>query len=167
MKTSLLIIAALVGSMPAQAEPAQENAIVRHLRPESSPILSGVTLPQNAQLLMLSGQVPPVIDKSQPADSIAAYGDTRTQTIGALNRVKEQLNRQGYTMSDIVRLTVFLVGDPKLGGRMDFKGFSEGYATFFGTPEQPNLVARSTVQVQGLVNPGLLVEIEATAAKAQ
>jgi enamine deaminase RidA (YjgF/YER057c/UK114 family) len=36
---------------------------------------------------------------------------------------------------------------------------------FFGTPAQPNIVARTTVQVAALANPGFLVEVEATAAK--
>ena len=56
-------------------------------------------------------------------------------------------------------------GDPANGGKMDFKGFSEGYAQFFGTSSQPNVVARSTMQVAALVSPGWLVEIEVIAAK--
>ena len=43
---------------------------------------------------------------------------------------------------------------------MDFAGFMAAYSQFFGTKEQPNLPARSTVQVAGLVAPGMLVEIE-------
>lgn len=65
----------------------------------------------------------------------------------------------------MVKLTVFLVGDPKLGGKLDFKGFSEAYGQFFGTADQPNKVARSVVQVSALANPAFLVEIEATAVK--
>jgi enamine deaminase RidA (YjgF/YER057c/UK114 family) len=49
---------------------------------------------------------------------------------------------------------------------MDFAGFNEGYKLFFGTKDNPNLVARSTVQVSALAGPYFLVEIEATAAKA-
>jgi len=41
----------------------------------------------------------------------------------------------------------------------------EAYSQFFGTSSQPNLPARSTVQVAGLVSPGMLVEIEVTLAK--
>jgi enamine deaminase RidA (YjgF/YER057c/UK114 family) len=65
----------------------------------------------------------------------------------------------------VIKLTVYLVGDPNKGGKLDFKGFSDAYSQFFGIPGQPNLVARSTVQVAALANPGFLVEIEATAAK--
>jgi enamine deaminase RidA (YjgF/YER057c/UK114 family) len=71
----------------------------------------------------------------------------------------------GLSLGDVVKMTVFLVGDPATGGKMDFKGFSEAYAQFFGTAGQPNVVARSTMQVSALVNPGWLVEIEVIAAK--
>jgi enamine deaminase RidA (YjgF/YER057c/UK114 family) len=62
-------------------------------------------------------------------------------------------------------MLVFLVGDPANDNKMDFKGFMEAYTQYFGTPEQPNLPARSTIQVAGLAAPGLLVEIEVTLAK--
>ncbi len=58
-----------------------------------------------------------------------------------------------------------LVGDPNNDGNMDFAGFMEGYTQFFGTEEQPNLPARSAMQVAGLVNPGWLVEIEVVAVR--
>ena len=60
--------------------------------------------------------------------------------------------------------SVFLVGDPATG-KMDFKGFMEAYTQFFGTPDQPNLPARSAVQVAGLAAPGVLVEIEVVLAQ--
>ena len=59
----------------------------------------------------------------------------------------------------------YLIGDPAKGGRMDFDGLMAAYSQFFGTAEQPNLPARSTVQVAGLVQPGMLVEIEVQLAK--
>jgi enamine deaminase RidA (YjgF/YER057c/UK114 family) len=39
------------------------------------------------------------------------------------------------------------------------------YTQFFGTKEQPNLPARSTVQVAGLAQAGMLVEIEVQLVK--
>ena len=51
-------------------------------------------------------------------------------------------------------MTVYLVGDPAKGDKMDFEGFMAAYSQFFGTKEQPNLPARSTVQVAGLVAAG-------------
>ena len=68
-------------------------------------------------------------------------------------------------MGDVVKMQVFLVGDPAKGGKMDFAGFMEGYTEHFGTAEQPNLPSRSVMQVAGLANPGFLVEIEVTAVR--
>ncbi len=157
-----MVIAALLLGLGGAVEAAE---IVRHGDVATSPILTGATVPPGASLTFLSGQVPPVIDRNAPADSPRAYGDTKTQTIGTLTRIKAALETMGLGLGDVVKMTVFLVGDPAIGGRMDFKGFSEGYAQFFGTPTQPNKVARSTMQVSALVNPGWLVEIEVIAAK--
>lgn len=151
------------GAGAAHAEPA----IVRHGADGPSPILSGVTVTAGVETLYLSGQVPPVADATADPQTVAAYGDTKTQAIGVFRKIEALLKAQGYELGDVIKLTVFLVGDPALGGRQDFRGFSEAYAQFFGTPEQPNKVARSTVQIAALVNPGFLVEIEATAAKAK
>jgi enamine deaminase RidA (YjgF/YER057c/UK114 family) len=41
----------------------------------------------------------------------------------------------------------------------------EGYRQFYGTAAQPNLPARSALQVAALANPGYLVEIEVTAVR--
>ena len=94
------------------------------------------------------------------------FGDTRIQPISTFSKMKVALAKFGYSMSAVVKLTAFVAGDPKIGGKMDFAGFNAGYNEFFGTSENPNLVARSTVQVAGLASPNFLVEIEAVAAKA-
>ena len=129
------------------------------------PFLMAATVPAGRELVFLSGHTPPVVDASAPPDSHKAFGDTYTQTVGTLKEVRKSLERLGLTMSHLVKLQVFLVGDPALGGRMDNEGFSRAYAEFFGTPEQPYLVVRTRMQVISLVNPGWLVEIEALAVK--
>ncbi len=68
-------------------------------------------------------------------------------------------------MSDVVKMNVFLVGDPAKGGAMDFEGLMKAYARHFGTSAQPSLPARTTVQVVALPMPGALVEIEVVAAR--
>lgn len=156
-----IILAGLASLLAVEAN-AQ---VVRHAGAPESPILTGVTVPGGTTLIHLSGQVPPVVDTTKAGTSIEAFGDTKQQSIGVFRKIESLLTAQGLSLGDVVKLTVFLVGDPKLGGKQDFKGFSEAYAQFFGTAAQPNKVARSTVQVAGLVNPGFLVEIEAVAAK--
>jgi enamine deaminase RidA (YjgF/YER057c/UK114 family) len=130
-------------------------------------ILQAVTVPAGAETIILSGQLASPIDPSKRPDSVASFGDTKTQTISTLNKIKDILASRGYAMSDIVKMTVFLAADPaRADGRMDFAGMNEAYRMFFGTAENPNVVARSTVQVAGLAGPYYLVEIEVMAAKA-
>lgn len=145
---------------------AQAQGIVRHTNPPPAIILGGVTVPPGAEILMLSGQLASPIDPAK-TEGIEAYGDTKTQTISTFRKIEAALAKQGYAMSDVIKLTVFVVGDPKLGGKMDFAGFNAGYREFFGTAANPNLVARSTVQVAALAGPQFLIEIEATAAKVK
>ena len=66
---------------------------------------------------------------------------------------------------DVIKATVFLVGDPAKGGEIDFAGLNAAWSETFGTAAQPNKPARSTVKVAGLVAPGALVEIEFVAAR--
>lgn len=149
------------------AAPSLAQGILRHQGGSGLPILAGAEIPPNATTFYLSGQVPPVVNAGADPNSLEAFGDTKTQAIGTINRIKATLEQHGYTMGDVVKMQVFLVPDPTKGNRMDFKGWSEAYAQFFGTPAQPNTVARSTMAVAGLVNPGWLVEVEVTAAKVK
>ena len=99
-----------------------------------------------------------------PAGSVERFGDTETQTRSVLGKIEAALKAQGLGMGDVVMMRVFLVAPPGQA-RMDFAGMMRGYKLFFGTAAQPLKPARSTMQVAGLVDPGLLVEIEVTAAK--
>jgi enamine deaminase RidA (YjgF/YER057c/UK114 family) len=146
---------------------ALSQDVIRHKLPNGStfPISAAVEVPPGKTLVFLSGMVPPVADPKSPKDSIAAYGDTKTQTIGALNTIKSELESLHLTLGDVIKMQVFMAGDPAKGGKMDFAGFMEGYTQFFGTPAQPNLPVRSAMQVAALANPGFLVEIEVTAVR--
>jgi enamine deaminase RidA (YjgF/YER057c/UK114 family) len=95
---------------------------------------------------------------------VERYGDTETQTRSVLRKVEAVLAEQGLSMGDVVMMRVFLVAPPGQA-RMDFAGMMRAYREAFGTPNQPNKPARSTMQVAGLVDAGWLVEIEVTAAK--
>jgi enamine deaminase RidA (YjgF/YER057c/UK114 family) len=131
------------------------------------PISSAVTVKAGTDTYFLSGALAPVVNKDAPKGSVAAYGDTETQTVGALNAIKATLARLGLTVGDVVKMTVFLVGDPAKDNKMDFDGMMAGYKQFFGTAEQPNKPSRSAVQVAALAAPGALVEIEVIAAKSR
>lgn len=148
------------------AQPSVAQTVTRYPIPNSDfPIAQAVEVPGEADVVYVSGQVPPLVDESVEPNTVAAFGDTKTQTINVLERIQGILEGLDLTMGDVVKMQVFLVGDPSLDGAMDFAGFMEGYTQFFGTEEQPNLPARSAMQVAGLVNPGWLVEIEVTAVR--
>ncbi|MBN9256617.1 MULTISPECIES: RidA family protein [unclassified Mesorhizobium] len=140
--------------------------VVRHKIPNSNfPIARAVEVPADKTTVYLSGAVPSVIDEKADKATVAAYGDTKAQTESVLKSIDKTLNELGLKMGDVIKMTVFLVGDPGKGGKMDFAGFMEGYTQFFGTEAQPNLPTRSVVEVAGLASPGFLVEIEVTAVR--
>ena len=144
--------------------PALHAADIVHSYKGDFPIASVVTVPPGATTYYLSGLPASVANPNAPKGSIESYGDTKTQTISALSSIKGVLAEQGLTMGDVVMMHVYLVGDPSKDGKMDFAGMMEGYTQFFGTKDQPNKPARTTVQVSSLVGPGQLVEIEVVAA---
>lgn len=131
----------------------------------TAPISQTVSVPASAQLVFLSGALPDVADPQAPQGTTAAYGDTRTQTESVIRKLQQVLQAQGLDLGDIVQLRVFLVGVPKLDGRLDFAGLQAGYTPFFGTAEQPNKPARTAIQVAGLPLPGALVEIDGIAVR--
>jgi enamine deaminase RidA (YjgF/YER057c/UK114 family) len=151
------MLSALLAGDLARAE------VIRHPIPNSTfPISQAVEVSGNVTTYYVSGQVPPIVNKDFDTNTREAYGDTKTQTVGVLNRIKTILEGFGLGMGDVVKMQVFLVHTP--ASPMDFKAFMDGYTQFFGGA-QPNLPARSVVGVASLANPGFLVEVEVIAVK--
>jgi enamine deaminase RidA (YjgF/YER057c/UK114 family) len=146
--------------------PAAE--LVRYPLPNNSsfPISSAVEVRGDVGTVYLSGMVPPNLDATPGPGRAPNYGsDTKAQTVGTLTAIQKALAGMGLSMSDVIRMQVFLVGDANKSGKMDFAGFMEGYTQFFGTATQPNLPSRSVFQVVALANPAFLVEIEVVAIR--
>ncbi|MDR6291149.1 enamine deaminase RidA (YjgF/YER057c/UK114 family) [Inquilinus ginsengisoli] len=162
MKTmAAACLAALVTAGPALADD-----VIRHKIPNSDfPIARAVEVPAGKTTVYVSGAVPPVADTAAAKNTVAAYGDTKAQTVAVFQSIEKTLKDLGLGLGDVVKMQVFLVGDPAKEGKMDFAGFMEGYRQFYGTAAQPNLPARSALQVAALANPGYLVEIEVTAVR--
>lgn len=166
MKTILLAVAAIVAiGVPALAKPATAIDRLTSPGPDGKPglILKGVIVPAGYETFYLSGQLADPIDPAKK-ETVDDYGDTRTQTVNTLNKIKALLESKGYTIGDVVKMQAFLAADPKLG-KIDFTGFNSGFKEFFGSAANPNTVARSTFQVANLVAPMFLVELEVTAVK--
>lgn len=119
------------------------------------PISQGVWV---GDTLYLSGMMASTLSAPTP-------GDTKDQTVSAIQQIQKALEAQKLTLGDVVMMHVYLAGDPAKGGKMDFAGFMAGYTQFFGTKDQPNKPARSAMQVAALAAPTGLVEIEVIAVR--
>lgn len=165
LKTISLAVAAAAALATASGAQAQVTRI------KSNPqalILDAAKVSAGSDVLYISGQLPSPVNpamKMTDVKSIEDMGDTKAQTISVLGKIKAILAAQGFALSDLVKLSLFVAADPRTG-KMDFAGANEGFKTFFGTAENPTTVARSTFQVAALVGPHFLIEIEAIAAKA-
>jgi enamine deaminase RidA (YjgF/YER057c/UK114 family) len=159
-----LAIAALAAAFSARIASAAD---IVHAGKDESPIAGVVIVPPGATTYYVSGMTSPVNNPAAPKGTVESYGDTKTQTIGAITRIKDTLAEQKLGLEDIVMMHVYLVGDPAKDGKMDFAGMMEGYKQFFGTAAQPNKPARTTMQIAALAGPGILVEIEVIAAKVK
>jgi enamine deaminase RidA (YjgF/YER057c/UK114 family) len=150
----------LVPALGAQAA----DTIVRRALPDF-PIASSVAVPGAARVVFVSGTLPDAAKPEAPAGSIERFGDTATQSASVLGKIAKELAESGLTMADVVKMNVFMVGDPAKGGAMDFAGLMQAYSKHFGAASNGNLPARTTVQVVALPLPGALVEIEVVAAR--
>src|SRR5258708_15710562 len=84
--------------------------VVRYPIPNSTfPIAQAVQVTGNVTTYYVSGQVPPVASKDADPQTPQAYGDTKVQTVGVLNRIKGILEGLGLTIGDVVKMQGFLV----------------------------------------------------------
>jgi len=160
-KIALLALPIAALCLPACAT-AQEAEVVRTYGSPTARIAGTATVPPGSTMVFISGTTPSPLDPAVPEN----LGNTREQTLSVLTKIKATLEGMGMGMGDLVKLTVFLVGTPETEGRMDAAAMNEVFATFFGTPEQPNRPTRSTIQIAALGRPGMYVEIEGIAAVA-
>ena len=157
---SLAVATALL--LPAAAHPLAAWAakapdpIVRVGAPES-PIASLTLVPAGYDMAFVSGATPGAPNQPRPVG-------TEAQTTDVLNKITALLKAQDMTMGDVVVMRVFLGIDPDKGGHADRVGMNAAFKTFFGTADQPNKPARTTVAITDTMPTGL-VEIDAIAAR--
>src|SRR3974390_3418248 len=87
----LILTAGVFVFLAAMSVYAAESAkIVRLPLPDGNefPIASAVTVKTGVDTYYLSGALAPIINKDAPKGSVAAYGDTEIQTLGAPNAIK-------------------------------------------------------------------------------
>ena len=145
---------ALLVSVASAAHAAE---ITRVYGAPDSPIASLTYVPAGSDIAFVSGATPGAQGQPKPVG-------TEAQTFDVLTKIDALLKTQGMTMGDVVMMRVFLGVDPDKGGHADRAGMNAAFKTFFGTADQPNKPARTTVAVTDM-NPGSFVEIDAMAAK--
>ena len=162
MNKAILIGALVLFSSSVTAD------VTRHALPNNStfPISRAVEVTADTTLIFHSGTVPGPVNPDAERGSREYFGDTETQALNVFRRMENSFKELGVGFGDVIKLTVFLVGDPEMDGRMDFGGFMKAYVKYFGTEEQPNKPARSAFQIAGLAGgPYMLIEIEAVIAR--
>lgn len=96
---------------------------------------------------------------------IKSHPDVKSQMAGILEDFKKFLATQGLSLGDVTMMRVYIGGEP---GKPDVAGMTAAYTQYFGTKENPNKPARTTLQV---VLPagarGALVEVDLVAVRPE
>ena len=161
MKKAALIGIMLLGSACVNAD------VTRHPLPNNStfPISQAVEVSPGTTLIYHSGTLPNPANADADPSSREYWGDTEAQAESVFANMATSFEKLGVGFGDVIKMTVFLVGDPEMGGRMDFAGFMRSYSKYFGTDAQPNKPARSAFQIAALARPGVYIEIEVVIAR--
>ena len=161
MRTKICLVAVLLVAFATVAG-AQS---VKHIQTKDpGGIATGVWV---GDMFYLSGQLPsPVTPANRGSGTPAVYGNTQQQAENVFNKIKDLLKEQGLGLGDIVMMRVYMAADP-MTGKLEFQGMNAAYNKFFGTADQPNKPARSTVQVAALVQAGAALEVEVQAARSK
>lgn len=157
----LLAASALSGCVIAdvtEVSPSSGNIARAYASPNAF-YAKSIVIPPGYETIRLPGIV---ADPLTPGGS--ELGDTEQQAEGVFSKISAALAQLDASEADVVAMTVYLVA-PTPGGGMDFDGMMRAYGRHYGSLSQPNRPVRSTVQVAGLVRPGMLVEVEVTAAR--
>lgn len=156
-----LAFAALGGCVIADvtATRGAPAAIAREYASASAFYARSIVIPPGYETIRLPGVI---ADPLVPGG--AELGNTEQQAESVFGKIAAALADLGASEADVVAMTVYLAA-PEPGGAMDFDGMMRAYGRHYGSASQPNRPVRSTVQVAGLVRPGMLVEIEVTAAR--
>lgn len=161
MNKVALIGLLLLGSACANAD------VTRHPLPNNStfPIAQAVEVTADTTLVYHSGTLPGPANPDAEQGSREYWGDTEAQANSVFDNMATSLEKLGLDFGDVIKMTVFLVGDPEMDGRMDFGGFMKAYSKHFGTEAQPNKPARSAIQIAALARANVYVEVEVVLAR--
>lgn len=148
MMKQFLMLPILFSLLACQQIP---NELDRNLN-ENFPIANAVVSDYNS-LVFLSG----VLTPPQADDT------TEVQALRVLSEIQATLEAQDLSIEHIAQMRVYLVGEDRLDGKLDFDGFNAAYLKFFNEKTFP---ARTVVQVAALPVEGSLVEVDVIAVQS-
>jgi len=158
MMIKLLPLLAFVPTvaLPASAQTRKEIPLPASQNPSNADLpIAGAVWAGNT--LYVSGWLDPDRKKNT---------DTQSQTVSLIKDLQKLLESQHLTLGDVTMMRVFLGADPAKDGKADVAGMTAGYTQFFGTKDQPNKPARTTVQVVlPAASSGALIEIDLVAVR--
>ena len=158
MNRVLVILLSLV-VIPLSAQSAKQHTgkqdasvQVRYINPPglaANPRFTQMVEINGGRTILISGQV--AYDKE---GKVVGKGDIRAQTKQVFENLKTALDAVGATFNDVVKLNTFMVNMPEnLDGHREVRG------QYLAQNDHPP--ASTTVGVAALVNPDLLLEVEA------
>ncbi len=86
-------------------------------------------------------------------DKVVGIGDAYKQTISCLQKIEKALSEAGASLTNVIRTRMF-VTDIK-----QWRQFAKAHQEFFGEIKP----ATTMVEVKSLIDPDMLIEVEATA----
>lgn len=86
---------------------------------------------------------------------LVGEGDPFAQTKCIIEKIQKVLAGAGFTLEDVVRTRMFVTDISQ------WEEYGRGHALFFKTIKP----CTSMIEVSGLIEPGMMIEIEATAYK--
>jgi len=128
MKTTILQFIALFTLTISQTLHAE---VTRYPLPNNStfPIARAVEVTAGTDLIYHSGNVPSAAKPDEEKGSRAYFGDTETQAHSVFGKLEASLTDLGLGFQDVIKMTVFIVGDPEMDGKMDFAGLPKSLFT--------------------------------------
>jgi enamine deaminase RidA (YjgF/YER057c/UK114 family) len=106
--------------------------------------------------VVVRGDAAWVSGTTSTVDGVVTHpGDAGAQTREALRIMKQALERAGFTLADVVRTRMFVTDISR------WEEVGRAHGEFFGDVRP----ASSMVQVAALIDPAMLVEIEADAVR--